>query len=163
MFGLGHLGYANAGGLKPFGDDVFNKPLADAGRSADAGTAADAGQAADPGQAADADQGSDASQAPAAGQVAGCRAASLPRATAGRLPRGAILRDVKIARSGGRATVGFAAAHAASLRITVGRGTLAVRRLSACRQYRVALRGRHGQVQLRAASGRGVETRSLRY
>jgi hypothetical protein len=28
MFGLGHLGYAAAGGLKPFGDDVFNKPLA---------------------------------------------------------------------------------------------------------------------------------------
>jgi hypothetical protein len=135
IFGVSHLGYAAQDGLVPFGADVFN------------------------------------ARTPAPVPVpvpvptpVGCRAAALPRARHGRLPRGALLGSVRVRhRRGHRRVLDVTTRRFERLRITVSyRGRtrrLRSRLLRGCQRYRFAL-PRYGRVTVVASIHRQRERRT---
>ena len=156
LFGLAHLGYAGAGGLKPFGADVFNA-LGDVPGPADA---AGGGAPGSPGT--DATGGAPGSaNSDRAGGVLGAGASScarvrLPRATRGRYPRGTLLSHVVLSRGRLRVT----ARHAASLVLRRNNRVALRTRLRACRTY--SYRVGRGRLEVRAVAGGAREQRVLR-
>jgi hypothetical protein len=139
LFGLGHLGYAGAAGLKAFGADVYN--------AAPAGSAPPAG-------------------APSGGGPVGCRARALPRGARGNLRHGElILRAAVTHGRHGRAALRLSFVRSARLHVSVraqGRlRRLKSRRVVACRTYRVALPVAHGAVTVTATVRGARERRRL--
>jgi hypothetical protein len=149
IFGLSHLGYAGAAGLRAFGSDVYGR--------------ADAPQTI-PGQ------GRPVAPAPKVAAPS-CATRRLARARGGRLARGSLLASVRIQRrvdARPRLTVRLAGRDAA-LRI-VGlprRGSrgqrVGPRSGKHCTAYRVGLARDHGRVIVEARVKAGRERRVIRY
>ncbi len=134
IFGLSHLGYAARAGLQPFGSDVYN------------------------------------GDGPALVGPA-CTEAALPNPRRGVYRRGSLIASAKIVRSRGRARLQLVFRHRASLdarQIQRVRGRnrtvrLGLRSVRSCRIYRRTLSRGHGRVNITARSGRGRESRSVRF
>jgi phosphatidylinositol-3-phosphatase len=134
IFGLGHLGYAARSDLDAFGADVYN------------------------------------GSGPAIVGPA-CAEAALPLARRGVYRRGSLIASAKIVRRGGRARLRLVFRHRASVdarqtyRLRGRRRTsrLSVRSVRACRSYTRTLARGHGSVKVTARSGRGRETRTVRF
>jgi hypothetical protein len=139
LFGLGHLGYAGAAGLKAFGADVYN---------------------------ATPSGGAPLGAGPSGGGQVGCRARALPRGARGDLRHGAlILRAVVTRGRRGRAALRLSFSRSARLYVSVhahgGGRRLKSRRVVACRTYRVALAVAHGAVTVTATVRGAHERRRL--
>jgi len=134
IFGLSHLGYAGRAGLQPFGPDVYN---------GDGPTIV----------------------GPA------CTDAALPKPRRGVYPRSSLIATARIRRSGGRARLQLIFRHRASLdarqtqRVRGRNRTirLRLRSVRSCRSYLRTLSRGHGSVKITARSGRGRETRTVRF
>jgi hypothetical protein len=134
IFGLSHLGYAGRAGLNGFGSDVYN------------------------------------GVGPAIVGPA-CTEAALPRPRRGVYRRGSLIASAKIIRSRGRARIQLVFRHRASLDIRQtqrvrGRSRtrrIGLRSVGSCRIYRRTLSRGQGIVKVTARSGRGRETRTLRF
>jgi phosphatidylinositol-3-phosphatase len=134
IFGLSHLGYAGRAGLDAFGQDVYN------------------------------------GDGPAIAGPA-CVESALPQPRRGVYRRGSLIATAKIVRSHGRARLQLVFRHRASLdarqtqRVRGRRRTVRIRLRSvrSCRTYRRTLSRGHGSVKVTARSGRGRETRTVRF
>jgi phosphatidylinositol-3-phosphatase len=134
IFGLSHLGYAGRAGLDAFGQDVYN------------------------------------GDGPAIAGPA-CVESALPRPRRGVYRRGSLIASAKIVRPRGRARLQLVFRHRASLdarqtqRVRGRRRTVRIRLRSvrSCRTYRRTLSRGHGSVKVTARSGRGRETRTVRF
>ena len=134
IFGLSHLGYAGRAGLDAFGQDVYNGD-----------------GPAFPGPA--------------------CVESALPQPRRGVYRRGSLIAYAKIVRLHGRARLQLVFRHRASLdarqtqRVRGRSRTVRIRLRSvrSCRTYRRTLSRGHGSVKVTARSGRGRETRTVRF
>jgi hypothetical protein len=134
VFGLAHLGYAGADGLRPFGDDVYS-----AAGGASPGTPSTS----------------------VTRPISRCHSVSIARRAA-HLKPGTILRNLRIVRSHDRRFLTFTARHTARLTVRLGGRTLR-RRLRPCHAFRIALpSGVAGRVKVTAATAHHAERRALR-
>ncbi|MGI8921362.1 MAG: alkaline phosphatase family protein [Solirubrobacteraceae bacterium] len=140
-FGVAHLGYAAASDLASFGADVFTAPAGDGLPPAPV-----------------------AGSGPGSGP--GCHQLTVGKRR-GRLPRGSVLRLVRVVGRARRSHLQLAIGHGATLSLRIdaraGRVVRRTLRLAGCRRYSIALPAGHGRVLLRARVGRASETRTVRY